>query len=217
MAGRTTLAPPLLRGAAVGGLALSFSTRAVGALCALTIFTGTAVPAFAEEEPPRLRPTSRGSRYEEPRLERITSEPPAPVETPAPPPMPPPAPALGDQIAELALGYVGFPYVWGGASPLTGFDCSGFIQYVLGRVGVGMNRVAADQYQQGEPVAAGQLQPGDLVFFANTYTVGLSHAGIYLGDGRFVDAGTERTGVRVASLWDPYWGPRFVGARRVVG
>jgi cell wall-associated NlpC family hydrolase len=59
------------------------------------------------------------------------------------------------------------------------------------------------------------MQPGDLVFFSNTYMPGLSHVGIYVGDGQFVDAGTERSGVRRASLGDPYWAARFSGARRI--
>ena len=168
------------------------------------IFTSTAIPAFAEEEPPRLRPVSRSSRHEEA---------PAPVVVQTPTPTP--APSLGDQISAAAQQYVGSRYTWGGTSPLTGFDCSGLVRWVLGQFGIETGRTVWSQFPVGEPIPTDQLQAGDIVFFANTYTAGLSHVGIYVGDGRFVDAGTERTGVREASIWDPYWAPRYVGARRV--
>jgi peptidoglycan DL-endopeptidase CwlO len=86
---------------------------------------------------------------------------------------------------------------------------------VLGQLGIEVGRTVWSQFPYGESVAAGDLRPGDIVYFANTYTAGLSHVGIYVGDGQFVDAGTERTGVRRASIWDPYWSARFVGAKRV--
>ncbi|HEY3108138.1 MAG TPA: C40 family peptidase [Chloroflexota bacterium] len=170
-------------------------------------------PALADQDRGRLRPVSRGSRQE--------SEPhaPPPVATAVaePPPVaPPPAtPSVADRIVDLAFGAVGSPYVFGGSSPVTGFDCSGLVHWVLEQLGVDVGRTAAAQYGYGQPVAPPDLQPGDLVFFANTYMPGLSHVGIYVGDGQFVDAGTERTGVRRASLGDPYWAARFVGARRI--
>ena len=179
----------------------------MGALCALAILSTTAVPAFAEEEPPRLRPISRSSRHEE------SPRPAQPVVVEAPAPAP--TPSVGERITDLALQSVGSRYTWGGTSPLTGFDCSGLVRWVLGQLGIETGRTVWGQYPHGTPVEPDQLQPGDIVFFANTYTAGLSHVGIYVGNGRFVDAGTERTGVRQASLWDPYWAPRFVGARRV--
>jgi cell wall-associated NlpC family hydrolase len=205
---------PLSCGAAFGGLFLSLSTRVLGALCALAVFTSTAIPAFAEEpardEPVRLRPSSRGARHEEARLEPVTVPP--VVETPAPAP---PTPTRGDQISQLAIERVGAAYTWGGTSPQTGFDCSGLVRWVLAQLGIEVGRTVWSQYPHGEPVSADDLRPGDIVFFANTYTAGLSHVGIYVGDGQFVDAGTERTGVRRASIWDPYWSARYVGAKRV--
>ena len=174
----------------------------MGVLCALGLLATTALPAYADDGP-RLVPVSRGGRQEAPAQPQSTNPPAAPEL------------GLGDRIADRAIAFIGSPYTWGGASPVTGFDCSGFVQWVLGQFGLDSGRVVWAQYQHGRPVPADQLQPGDIVFFANTYTSGLSHVGIYVGDGQFVDAGTERTGVRRASLGDPYWAARFVGARRI--
>lgn len=150
---------------------------------------------------------------------QVPAVPPPAMAAPAAPaePVPPPAPSapsVADQIVAHAARAVGSPYVWGGASPVTGFDCSGLVQWVLAQVGVDRGRDVWAQYQGGDPIAREALEPGDLVFFANTYQPGLSHVGIYVGDGAFVDAGTERTGVRQASLSSPYWASRYVGARR---
>lgn len=132
----------------------------------------------------------------------------------------PPAPladalglTLGATVADVAAGQVGAGYAWGGASP-AGFDCTGFVQWVYGQVGVALPRSEAGQLASGPLVAAEELRPGDVLVFANTYRWGLSHAGIYLGQGRFVHAVDERHGVTVSSLWDAYWSPRLAGASR---
>lgn len=116
------------------------------------------------------------------------------------------------RIVQTALRYVGVPYVFGGNSA-SGFDCSGFTRYVFGRSGVWLPRAADEQYDVGRPVGSGSLQPGDLVFFT-TYTSGISHVGIYLGDDKFISATSSR-GVVVDSLASGYWGARYVGARRI--
>jgi cell wall-associated NlpC family hydrolase len=122
---------------------------------------------------------------------------------------------VGAAIVAEALNYVGLPYVWGGTTP-AGFDCSGFTYFVVNRVmNNGFSRDMATQLASGEPVGSDELQPGDLVFFQNTYKWGLSHVGIYVGGGQFVHAGSERTGVLVSNLWDSYWGPRYYAARRL--
>ena len=72
----------------------------------------------------------------------------------------------------------------------------------------------AGELASGRPVASDDLQPGDILVFADTYRRGLSHAGIYVGDGRFVHAVDESHGVMISNLWDGYWGPRLVGATR---
>jgi len=119
----------------------------------------------------------------------------------------------GDDVADLAKRYVGCRYVWGGASP-SGFDCTGFVMWVFSQFGVSLPHDEAGQLASGPSVDADDLQPGDVLVFANTYRRGLSHVGIYVGDGRFVHAADERHGVLVDDLWDEYWGPRFVGACR---
>jgi cell wall-associated NlpC family hydrolase len=111
-------------------------------------------------------------------------------------------------VVGIALQYLGIPYVWGGSSPSTGFDCSGFIMYVFAQVGVSLPHHAASQYSYGTPVPREQLAPGDLVFFS-----GLGHAGIYIGGNQFVHAPHTGDVVRISSM-DDRWGS-YVGARRL--
>jgi len=123
------------------------------------------------------------------------------------------APDPGSQVADLAQQYVGSAYRWGGSSP-AGFDCTGFVMWVYGQFGVVLPHNEAGQLASGPRVSADDLQPGDVLVFANTYRRGLSHVGIYIGDGQFVHAIDERHGVQISSLWDSYWASRFVGASR---
>ena len=111
-------------------------------------------------------------------------------------------------VVGIALQYLGIPYVWGGSSPSTGFDCSGFTSYVFAQVGVSLPHHAASQYNMGTPVSYDQLAPGDLVFFS-----GLGHAGIAIGGGQFVHAPHTGDVVKISSLSER-WGS-FVGARRL--
>lgn len=111
-------------------------------------------------------------------------------------------------VVGIALQYLGVPYVWGGSSPSTGFDCSGFSMYVFAQVGVSLPHHAASQYQLGVPVPRDQLAPGDLVFFS-----GLGHMGIYIGGGQFVHAPHTGDVVKISSLSER-WGS-YVGARRI--
>jgi cell wall-associated NlpC family hydrolase len=124
-------------------------------------------------------------------------------------------PAPGVQVADLAQQYVGSSYVWGGSSP-AGFDCTGFVMWVFGQFNVALPHNEAGQLGSGQSVGADDLLPGDVVVFDNTYRSGLSHVGIYVGDGQFVHAVNESHGVMVNNLWDGYWGPRFVGASRPI-
>ena len=125
--------------------------------------------------------------------------------------------SLGEQLAATAKKYVGCAYVFGGTSP-SGFDCSGFAQYICGLYGISINRTADNQLYNGYSVSYSDLRPGDLVFFANTYntSAAASHVGIYIGGGQFVHAANSSSGVKISSLSEEYYSSRYVGARRVV-
>jgi peptidoglycan DL-endopeptidase CwlO len=114
------------------------------------------------------------------------------------------------QVVGIALQYLGTPYVWGGSSPATGFDCSGFVAYVFAQVGVSLPHHAASQYSYGTPVSLDQLEPGDLVFFD-----GLGHVGIYIGGGEFVHAPHTGDVVKISSLYESWYASTFYGARRL--
>jgi cell wall-associated NlpC family hydrolase len=120
---------------------------------------------------------------------------------------------LGDQAVALAERFLGVPYVWGGASPTTGFDCSGLVQYVYGQLGVTLTHYTGAQYHEGIPVPASQLLPGDLVFFEPS-SAGPQHVGIYIGNGEFVDAPHTGDVVRIANLDDSPYASDYVGAVR---
>jgi peptidoglycan DL-endopeptidase CwlO len=128
---------------------------------------------------------------------------------------PTPTVAAGSDVADFAQQYVGSAYRWGGTSP-AGFDCTGFVMWVFSQFGVALPHNESGQLNAGPRISADDLQPGDVVVFANTYRAGLSHTGIYVGDGQFVHAADERHGVIVSNLWDSYWGPRLVGASRTL-
>lgn len=123
-------------------------------------------------------------------------------------------PASGDEILAEAQKYLGIPYVNGGASP-SGFDCSGFVYYVLRQCGYSSYRTPADQWNQGTQVDKANLEPGDIVFFANTYSSGLSHVGIYAGDGQFIHSPNSRSTVSYSDLTSGYWSDHYYGARRM--
>ncbi|MGH2460438.1 MAG: LysM peptidoglycan-binding domain-containing protein [Chloroflexota bacterium] len=165
--------------------------------------TATPVPATATPVPPTA-----------------TTVPPTAV-APAPVPLLPAAPSpsphhsagAGWQIVAGASKFLGAAYVWGGTTP-KGFDCSGLVWYVYRVAGIPVPRDMWGQLQSGTRVARSDLQPGDIVFFVDTYQAGLSHDGIYIGGGRFINAENPNAGVAVASLANPYWNSRYYGAAR---
>lgn len=121
--------------------------------------------------------------------------------------------ATPEEIANYAQQFKGVPYKFGGTTP-SGFDCSGYIRYVFNNFGISLPRTSAEQYGVGTAVSKSNLQKGDLVFFANTYKPGISHTGIYLGNGNVISA--ESKGIAVSNInTNPYWGPKYAGARRV--
>ena len=119
-------------------------------------------------------------------------------------------PARHGGVVGIAMQYLGIPYKWGGSSPSTGFDCSGFVMFVYSQVGVSLPHNAAAQYGVGTPVAKGELQPGDLVFFN-----GLGHNGIYIGGGNFIHSPHTGDVVKISSLGQDWYARTWVGARRL--
>lgn len=120
--------------------------------------------------------------------------------------------ASGSSIINTAMNYLGVPYVWGGSTP-SGFDCSGFVQYVFKKNGVSLPRTAASQSGVGTSVSRANLQPGDLVFFSNGG--GISHVGIYIGNGNMVHAPHTGDVVKVTSINSSYYISHYAGAKRV--
>ena len=125
-----------------------------------------------------------------------------------------PAGVSGAAILAQAQQYLGTPYVAGGASP-SGFDCSGLVYFVLKQLGFSPNRTPASQFNQGTAVSRENLQVGDIVFFANTYSSGISHVGIYAGNGQFIHAPNSRSTVSYSDLTSGYWAQHYYGARRM--
>jgi peptidoglycan DL-endopeptidase CwlO len=106
------------------------------------------------------------------------------------------------------MRYLGVPYRWGGASPATGFDCSGFVMYAYAQVGISLPHYTVSQYGMGSEVSRSQLQPGDVVFFD-----GLGHNGIYIGGGQFIHAPHTGDVVKISST-SGWYASTYVGARR---
>ena len=114
----------------------------------------------------------------------------------------------GLHVSRYARHFVGVPYRYGGASPRSGFDCSGFVAFVYLHFGVKLPHYTFSQFARGRRVARRRLEPGDLVFFD-----GLNHVGLYVGRGRFIHAPHTGARVRVDRIRD---GGRFAGARRIL-
>jgi cell wall-associated NlpC family hydrolase len=123
---------------------------------------------------------------------------------------------VGAKAVRLALQYLGVPYVWGGADPITGFDCSGFTMYVYAQLGIQLTHYTGSQFYEGARVPRWDLQPGDLVFFEPSAR-GPQHEGMYIGDGEFVQAPHTGDVVKISSLSEPGYAFGFVGAVRPFG
>lgn len=131
------------------------------------------------------------------------------------------APALpnlstgGNQIVSFAKQYLGYRYVYGGTSPSTGFDCSGFIYYVFNSCGYSISRSLGAQANIGVAVSKAELQPGDIVFFNNTSSGALGHVGIYIGSGTMIHAANSNRGVVTDTINSGYYNTYYYTARRI--
>ena len=117
-------------------------------------------------------------------------------------------------VVASAKKLLGIPYVWGGTTT-KGFDCSGFVQYVFAQSGISLPRTTSAQVKAGKAISKSELQPGDLVFLQNTYRTGVSHVGIYIGDGKMIHASSSK-GVTTSSLSSSYYTEHYHSARRVL-
>ena len=122
-----------------------------------------------------------------------------------------PVSVTGSQILAEAQKYLGCPYRAGGASP-SGFDCSGFVYYVLKQLGLSPYRTPSEQYQMGANVEKSELRVGDLVFFGSGR---ITHSGIYAGNGQFIHAPNSRSAISYSDLTTGYWAQNYYGACRV--
>ncbi|OIO02196.1 MAG: hypothetical protein AUJ49_06585 [Desulfovibrionaceae bacterium CG1_02_65_16] len=122
-------------------------------------------------------------------------------------------PSLGLDVVRTGLTQKGRRYRRAGASPVTGFDCSGFTQWTFRQHGIKLPRSAAEQYALGHSVPRSQLRPGDLVFYKINRR-GRWHVGIYMDDGVFVHSPRPGRGISEANMDDAYWSKRYLGARR---
>ncbi len=122
--------------------------------------------------------------------------------------------ALGQQIADLAKKYVGYPYVHGGSSP-KGFDCSGFTSYIYRQFGINIARTVKGQLNNGRKVSRSEVKPGDILIY-DTHGKGASHACLYIGNGNFVHASTPKSGVKINNMNQNYYKNRLVACVRIV-
>ncbi len=120
---------------------------------------------------------------------------------------------IGHQAASIAARYLGIPYLWGGSSPITGFDCSGLVMYVYARLGIQLTHYTGAQIHEGIPVPRAMLQPGDILFFFAHNGVP-DHEGLYIGNGLFIQAPHTGDVVKISSLSDPEYALGYVGAVR---
>lgn len=125
-----------------------------------------------------------------------------------------PASSTGNAVS-IAQSYVGSKYVSGGSSPSSGFDCSGFTQYVYGQCGKTLSRTSSSQANSGTSISKSELQPGDLLLFHYYGSSTIDHVGIYVGNGQFIHAANAKRGVVYDTIESGYYAQNYVGARRL--
>lgn len=125
-------------------------------------------------------------------------------------------PSKADSLIAKAKNFIGLPYRFGGTSPVSGFDCSGFMQYVYKTTaGIELPRTSGSMAQVGQRVSRDSLKPGDMVFFSHGGGR-ISHVGMYIGEGRFIHSPSTGKTISITSLDSGYWSNKFVTARRVL-
>lgn len=126
-------------------------------------------------------------------------------------------PAISSKIERLAKNYLGTKYTWGGTSPRTGMDCSGYTQYIFKKVGINIPRTALSQSKIGKYVSPSEYKKGDLLFFLTDKKRGIpvTHVGIYLDNNKFIHAASTKKGIIISSLSGRY-GKMLVDAKRVL-
>ncbi len=165
----------------------------------------------AEKPPAPSTPSSSESVPAKPSPEKETTESKA-EKVPESAPFLPKGKA--DAVIKTAKKYIGTRYRFGGTTP-KGFDCSGFVQFIFKQNGFAIPRTADEQYKLGQRIKKrAELEPGDLVFFS-TYEKGASHCGVYLGKNQFIHVSSSK-GVRIDSLDDSYWKPRWYGGKHII-
>jgi cell wall-associated NlpC family hydrolase len=124
-----------------------------------------------------------------------------------------PSGTIGEKAVSIVQRYLGIPYVWAGADPVTGFDCSGLVMYVYGQLGIHLIHYTGSQIHEGTPVPREALLPGDIVFFYPHAGVP-GHEGMYIGNDQFIHAPHTGDVVKISSLRDPTYAFAYVGAVR---
>jgi len=174
-----------------------FRSRLLALAIAALVFCCSAASASSDQpdEPPRVEsmaaPDNRAERLRHP-VQRKRKR------------------TLGERAARIALRAVGVPYRWGGASPASGFDCSGLIYWAYSRVGVEVPHSSYALAETGRHVRRSRLRRGDVLIFS-----GYGHAGLYIGRGRMVHAPNSGRVVEVVRLRGSHYGSRLVEARRI--
>lgn len=187
--------PPSLAGAVLANLG---QTDPAKQLANLTSFVASQPPPGMTGTPPPAKtlraPTENGMHVQVDHGQKITHQ--------------------AAAVVRLADHYLGTPYKWGGVSPKTGFDCSGFVQWLYGKAGVALPRTTYQQINVGEAVGQKNLRAGDIVFFSNKGDV--HHEGLYIGGGQFIHAPHTGDVIKISSLSEPYYAGQFAGGRRVI-
>jgi cell wall-associated NlpC family hydrolase len=181
--------------------------RLLSMLCvagALVVSLVKPLPTRADDgtpaQPPTPAPPPSNTELFPPQLPFVTAKPARTTQFHIP---------FGQRVVGFAKHFIGTRYLYGGSSPRSGFDCSGFVRFVYAHFGISLPHSSYAQFDRGRRVSRRGLRPGDLVFFD-----GLGHVGMYVGDGRFIHAPHTGTRIRIESLAG-WYGSRFDGARRL--